>query len=95
MASTRASKFCARFTTGTSTYTISIYGQHSSTSVVGDNDNFLIHSMAIASTVPDTTGLGFQTVTDPFPFYLTRVQKTDTLETSDPNNQLYMNFLAF
>lgn len=81
-------------TTGTSTYTISIYGQHSTGSTPGDDDNFFIGSFVSTSSGPDSTAGGYETVADPFPFYMARIQKSDTLDQS-PTNAVYMNFSAF
>jgi len=82
-------------TTGTSTYTISMYGQHSTGSTPGDDDNFFIGSFSAFSSGADTTAGGYETIADPFPFYMARIQKTDTADASAPTNTVYLNFSAF
>ena len=77
-------------TTGTSTYLASIYGIHESTATVGDIGAFAI------STGNFVTSTGwYAVIDDPFPFYLLRVQTSDTQDSATPTIRAYGDFSAF
>ena len=82
-------------TTGTSTYSITVYGMHQSTATVGADGVFAITTFTVASTGADSSSLALSTITDPFPFYLASIIKSDTAETTNPTISVYMNFSAF
>ena len=77
-------------TTGTSTYLFSLYGMHESTATVGGVGVFPI-STGLAVT---STGF-YETVNDPFPFYLLRVQTGTTGDAATPTLTIYGNFSAY
>jgi len=85
----------AYHSTATSTYTVSMYGQHSADSTVGGIGNFFIGSFSASSTGFGSTAGGYETIADPFPFYLARFQKSDTAGTTNATNTVFMNFSAF
>ena len=62
-------------TTGTSTYTTTLYGSHSSGAAVGDAG---VVSLINSTTLVD--GGVFNNSSGVFPFYITRLQKGDTGE---------------
>lgn len=85
----------AFYTTGTSTYTVSVYGQHSSGTTAGGVGSFFIGSFAAYSSGAGSTEGGYETIADPFPFYMARVQTSSTGDASGPVNTLYLNFSAY
>lgn len=80
-------------TTNTSTYTITIYGRHNNTTD-GPSARGVFNIGAITFTSTNSTG-AYQVVNDPFPFYLIRVQSSDTSVGSTGVVDLYGNFSAF
>ena len=60
------------------TVTVTIYGAHSPTSVVGDNDVVSIGSFTVGATSTD-----YETMSDVFPYYIARMEYA-TAPTDDP-----------
>lgn len=77
-------------TTGTSTYLASVYGMHDSTFTVGALGVFPISTGLLVT----STGF-YETVADPFPYYLVRITTSDTGDTATPTISVFGNFSAY
>ena len=81
-------------TTNGSTYTVTVYGRHdSATDGPTALGVFTIGSFTVTSTNSSTGG--YETVADPFPFYLIRVQSSDTSVGSTGSIFVFQDFAAF
>lgn len=74
------------------TVTVTIYGMHAATGAVGDVGTFLIGSF----TVTATDDKGYETINDPFPWYLIQLAYAVT-PTDNPlkTATVYADFSAF
>ena len=70
--------------------TITFYGMHSSTGEVGDTGVFAIPGAGL--TVAATSS-GYETINDPFPYYLIREKFSDSADSKTVTT--YVNFQAF
>ena len=81
-------------TTNGSSYTVTVYGRHDFTT---DGPTalgvFTIGTFTMTSTNSSTGG--YETVADPFPFYLVRVQSSDTSVGSTGSVFVYQDFAAY
>ena len=72
------------------TMTINVYGMHAAGGAVGDVGTFLISSF----TVTAAQDKNYQTVNDPFPWYLIQVTPTGA-DVLDPTVTVYVDFSAY
>ena len=83
-------------TTNTSSYSVTIYGRHDNATdgptVLGV---FTIGSFATPVTSTNSSTGGYETIADPFPFYLVRIQSSDTSVGSVGSVTCYVDFSAF
>jgi len=73
------------------TVTVTLYGAHSATAVVGGSGVFAIDVTGSFTVATATTG--YETNNDPFPFYLIRTKFSDTPD--GENVTVYINLEAF
>ena len=82
-------------TTNGSSYTCTVYGRHDFTT---DGPTalgvFTIGTVGPVTATNSSTG-GYETVADPFPFYLVRIQSSDTSVGSTGSVTLFIDFSAF
>ena len=72
------------------TMTVNVYGMHTAAGVVGGVDVFLIGTF----TVTAAADKGYQTINDPFPWYLIQVTAA-AADGANPTVTVYMDFSAF
>ncbi len=70
--------------------TVSVYGSHSITAAVGGSGVMQIGS----SFTVGTTSAGYETVNDPFPFYIVVIVAAGAA-TNSPTDTVWMDFSAF
>ena len=72
------------------TMTVNVYGMHAAAGAVGDAGTFLIGTF----TVTAAQDKNYQTVNDPFPWYLIQVTPA-AADATNPTVTVYMDFSAF
>lgn len=70
------------------TLTVTIYGMHSADAEVGEDGVFLIGEFTVL-----TAARGYETVNDPFPWYL--IRETFSVTPNGTNVITYVNFSAY
>ena len=76
--------------TSDETQTVTVYGMHTEGADVGDEGVVSIGSF----TVTDANDIGYETINDPFPFYLVRCVSAGSAS-GTPTATLYGNFHSF
>lgn len=72
------------------TLTVNIYGMHAAGGAVGDAGTFLIGTF----TVTAAGDKGYETINDPFPWYLIQVTAASA-DAANPTATVYIDFSAF
>ncbi len=76
---------------GDQTLTVEVYGMHS---IGADVDDVGVVQIGSSFTVTDADEIGYETVNDPFPFYLIRVTSAGAA-TASPTCTVYVDLSAF